>query len=61
MNSYSCVWQQDADGNWNTSCDNLHVFINGTPFQNNYRFCPYCGGELIYDEETEYNALEEAT
>ena len=42
----SCEWAQDDEGNWGTSCGNLHAFINDGPSENNHKFCPYCGGRL---------------
>jgi len=50
----SCLWRQDADGNWDTQCGNAYVFIEGGPKDNQFVFCPYCGGELgeePYDEQ----------
>lgn len=44
--SAHCLWQEDNDGVWQTSCEQVHVFIDGTPGQNNYGFCPYCGRPL---------------
>lgn len=42
-----CTWTEDAeDGSYDTSCGNKHTFIDGTPAENGYRFCPYCGGAL---------------
>jgi len=40
----SCAWTEDADGNWITGCQEIHVFISGTPQENGYVYCPYCGG-----------------
>jgi hypothetical protein len=38
-----CEWtEDDIDGGWDTQCDNKHLFIDGTPTQNDYKFCPYC-------------------
>jgi hypothetical protein len=45
----TCTWKQDRDGNWETECDNLHILIEGTPAENGYRFCPYCGGKIVED------------
>lgn len=42
-----CEWKQDENGAWGTGCDHLHEFIDGTPFDNDYLFCPYCGADLI--------------
>ena len=41
-----CEWTQDDEGNWGTSCGNLHTFIDDGPIENNYKFCPFCGGRL---------------
>ena len=41
-----CEWAQDDEGNWGTSCGNLHAFIDDGPVENNHKFCPYCGGRL---------------
>lgn len=40
-----CLWQQDEDGNYDTECGNRFVFIYGTPEDNGFKFCPYCGKE----------------
>lgn len=39
----TCIWAEDADGNWHTGCQEIHVFISGTPQENGYVYCPYCG------------------
>jgi len=42
-----CIWQYNEWHNiWETSCDHAHVFIADGPHENNYKYCPYCGGEL---------------
>jgi hypothetical protein len=38
-----CIWRENDDGNWETECDEIHVFEYGSPHDNNYIFCPYCG------------------
>jgi hypothetical protein len=45
--SDTCVWGQDDDGNWDTSCGNTFVFIDGDPAENRFAYCPYCGGNLL--------------
>ena len=40
----SCTWIEDADGNWHTGCQEIRIFISGTPHENGYVYCPYCGG-----------------
>jgi hypothetical protein len=49
----TCTWTYDEDGNWRTECGNLHIFIDGTPEQNEYEFCPYCGVKI---EELRFEA-----
>ena len=40
---YACGWREDDDGNWQTSCGEVYVFIEGNPTENDYRCCPGCG------------------
>ena len=40
---YACGWREDEDGNQQTSCGECYVFFEGTPAENDYRFCPGCG------------------
>ena len=47
----SCTWTEDADGNWHTGCHEIHVFISGTPQENGYVFCPYCGRKIERKDE----------
>lgn len=41
-----CTWTEDSDGNWDTSCDNKYVIVEGTPTENGMKFCAYCGKRL---------------
>ena len=41
-----CEREQDDKGNWGTSCGGFNAFIHDGPVENNYKFCPYCGGRL---------------
>jgi len=38
-----CIWMEDDDGIYQTSCGNAFEFMNGTPDDNHMKFCPYCG------------------
>ncbi len=40
-----CTWTWDdaSENLWETSCAQLHEFIEDGPKENNYKFCPYCG------------------
>lgn len=44
----SCEWEMtDSDhGTWESDCENTFTLIEGTPTQNNLRFCCYCGRPL---------------
>ncbi len=43
-----CEWRLcDEEANvYDTSCRNPHILIEGTPKENNYEFCPYCGKKI---------------
>ena len=43
-----CEWRLcDEEANvYDTSCRNPHILIEGTPRENNYEFCPYCGKKI---------------
>lgn len=53
----SCTWSQedkDSDG-WETDCGYNFEVYEGTPAENNMKFCCYCGKRLItelYKERT---------
>ena len=46
-NEGECVWVEDAgvdtDGIYYTECHNSFYIIDGTPQDNNFKYCPYCG------------------
>lgn len=42
-----CVWTQDGDGPWNTSCGVTWEFNDGGPEDNKAHFCHHCGGVLL--------------
>ena len=48
----SCEWRLcDEEANvYDTSCRNPHILIEGTPQENNYEFCPYCGKRILCKE-----------
>ena len=43
-----CEWRLcDEEANvYDTSCRNPHILIEGTPKENEYKFCPYCGKKI---------------
>lgn len=50
---YYCYWTpaHEFDSSyWMTDCSHTFEFIEGDPEENNFAFCPYCGGKLIEEE-----------
>ena len=43
QNEQYCLWIEDEDGVYQTSCLHSFQFINGTPETNGIQYCPYCG------------------
>jgi hypothetical protein len=46
-----CKWRQVTDGfealgQWETDCGNCYEITEGTPEENEMRYCSYCGREL---------------
>ena len=41
-----CVWTEDQCGNWWTGCGNGFAIAEGTPVENGFRYCLYCGRKL---------------
>lgn len=42
-----CVWTEEMDGDcWDSSCGESFVLIEGTPKENDFKFCAYCGKEI---------------
>lgn len=45
--SKKCKWRyDDVCEFWGTSCDNVFTLLEGSPKDNDMKFCPYCGKEL---------------
>lgn len=52
----TCTWWQDGDsdsGMYQTSCGNYFDITDGTPEDNNMRYCCYCGKKLVQELITE--------
>lgn len=47
-NNSFCEWRLcDEDSNvYDTSCRNPHILLEGTPIDNDYKFCPHCGKKI---------------
>lgn len=35
---------------WETECGQAHQFMDGTPRENGYIYCPYCGNKIEVTE-----------
>jgi hypothetical protein len=53
-----CKWFEDSEGNYESECENMFVFSSGTPKDNHFLYCPYCGNELVQELYQE-DVLEE--
>lgn len=44
-----CEWTQECsiEDIYNTKCKNSHIFFDGGPIDNEYKYCPYCGRQII--------------
>ena len=53
MNTHkkNCYWFEDGDNIYATECGHLWEFIDGNIRDNGAKYCPYCGGEIVEDEE----------
>lgn len=43
----ACVWTQSEYNLWETDCNGAFEVNDGGPYDNDMRFCCYCGGALI--------------
>lgn len=54
-NNPECHWKREeeqyGDDSWATQCGDKHIFFSGDPLDNNHKFCPYCGGRIIFEEK----------
>jgi len=41
-----CIWTEDSDGIFETSCGESWFLIGGNPESNRMKYCPYCGGKI---------------
>ena len=48
--NHKCEWTEDSDGTWNTDCKSAFVLNDGNPAENGFKFCCYCGGQLIQND-----------
>jgi len=57
MDKTKCVWTESDDG-WVTDCGRIFVLNDGTPAENEMRFCFSCGRPLV-EGRTEELAWED--
>lgn len=50
-----CTWEEDADGIWYSQCGTGYMFETGTPKENRFKYCPYCGKLLVQVRNNEHN------
>ena len=49
-----CEWkQEDHEDVYATECGEVHIFIDGSPIDNNHTYCPYCGKKIKVAPYTE--------
>lgn len=48
-----CVWSRDGydSDTWATGCGHYFTVIDGTPTENQFRFCTFCGFPLLEMQE----------
>jgi len=45
---HKCAWRQDEyTGAYHTACGHLWEFTEGGLVDNDTRYCPYCGGQIV--------------
>ena len=52
----TCTLSEDSFGNWETECGNAFIIDVGTPTENEFTYCCFCGKKLVekqYSEENE--------
>jgi hypothetical protein len=52
-NITACGWGEEEFGNWETDCGKCWQLTDGTPEENEMKFCPFCGLELRVNRRTE--------
>lgn len=41
-----CLWEEDEDGCWETTCKHNFLVNDGTPSDNSMVYCCFCGNEI---------------
>ena len=52
--SEPCTWHLPHDElTWETACGKAFDFIDGTPSENEFKFCPFCGNPVTESQDAE--------
>ena len=43
----TCAWHGDEDGAYETSCKHIFQMLDGTPQENNFTHCCFCGKSMV--------------
>ena len=49
----ACTWYGDEEGTFETTCGHLFQMIDGTPTENRFKHCCFCGKALVEGTEDE--------
>jgi hypothetical protein len=54
MKQQFCMWELTDEyyNLWSSDCDQETWLNNGTPLENDFKYCPYCGKNIKLKEET---------
>ncbi len=49
LQAQTCAWTEgtEEEGYYSTSCGHLFTFNDDGPKENQFAYCPYCGGALV--------------
>ena len=61
MSDEKCIWKSeintfDDDELFSTGCGNSFYFLTGNPKDNEFLYCPYCGG--LIDDQSEMDGKQ---
>ena len=45
--SNTCMWKENYEESWHTECGRVAHSENSGPLESGFKFCPYCGKELV--------------
>jgi len=45
-----CTWVEDENGDWHTDCTNMFAITEGSPMDNDFKYCLYCGRPIVAAE-----------